>query len=833
MDDNLSNSTFVVMMNEFLDRLSEKIRSTNTSNTTDNSEILNQIKNILDDIKTQNGSKSDTTYHTSPENRDIGDKVAQAIKETYDVGESSVLSEMESQKTLLQEIAEQEETQKKLQSDVKDGIKEATHHIKNIASKVSTQMSTGKLELGPFSGFVSIMQNSETLYRNAVAMGQDFGGSILTMRNTMSQSGMTLDQFNKALTSGSQGLRMMGMNAFSGFAGAVNKSVKALGDLGMTGDQLSEAMSTYSDGLRTSGRLGMMNQQQMTTGFRDFALAATQLSHDVGISRQEAMERLNRAKSMPDINLLLRGIGERGRQTTDQIMAGFENSPLLKSIFQSQVYTAQLGAAPTAEVAKLLSAAGPNAYQIYSQGAAIERRIQRSSTSEEANRLRQEYYQVMSKLTANVDQRQAYFGLQGNAYGQMATNLYGETQAFNFNQVARNTGETPKTQAEIGGTDSITRAVLQTNHTMQEFVNHYDMLKTQIISSNQELITNVIKTYNSLEQFLTGKIDYLTGLIKGSYGASSGIGSAIGTLANHPGATLLGMGALAVMGHGAVGGLVRSGIKAGSAAIHIIRGTTPAKAASAAENIVKDTKAASTVSKVVESSGIMNGIKSLFGRAAPIASETSTLGRVASVAKMIPGVSLLSRASPWIGAGLLASDLYGDYNKITSQNTGKTKQEQAEQSQSKWGAYASLGMTGLGAIGGGLLGSFLMPGVGTVGGALAGADLMHSVGDIFGNNLYKTLHPESWYRTNPNVPTHLYPQNNQNTEQPQDQSLDQDQPDFYNQPFNQIPQVKNPVDDILKKMSDNSDASNVLLRQMLTRLEDLNRNIRNNSGIVN
>lgn len=826
----MNNSTFMTIMQELLDRLADKI---NRGNSTDNSDTLKSIQKILEDMK--DSASSDMQDHSEGNNQTTMDsRIVEAIRNTYSSGESSLLSEMEQEKTLLQEIADNTEEEKKDSKDAVSHLKDIANKAKHTSENLHRQFSSGNIELGGFSSFTRMMLDTENYYRNMVSMGQDFGGSMITMRNVMNQSGMTLRQFNDAIMNGSQGLRMLGPQTFSSFAHAVNGSIKALGDLGMTGDQLNQSMSTYIDGLRVSGRLNSMNSQQFMTSFREFAVNATQLAHELGISRTDAMNKLNEARSAPDINILLRGLSEQQRGAIDHISAVMNNSPAMKSLMSSQLYTARVGAAPTMEVARTLAASGPEAERTYRQGAEILRRITSSTNNEDRRRLEEQYFRTLQNLGNNIGSAQGIASHYGNQYGNMAVELSGELARLNPRTIADNISNGPKNDREISGSDKLTQAVLQTNHTMQDFVNHYQHLTTALIESNQKFIATTIDAYNHIVDALGKKIDDLGSKMVSIPGAITNPLSFIPrAMGDHPWLTLGGILTAHLVGGRVVGGIART-------AINAIR---PGAAASGA--------ASTAAGSASSSGGIVSAIRGLASRLMPSAGTASTGGRVASGLRAAASTTLSSGLLTTLGriSGVLSvidvgSNLYSDYNTLTKKAPDKNASilEKDKYGREQWSAY------------GNLIGTSIFGGIGAILGGAYGASVGASVGgdvmSYLGKSTYNTLHTSTAYENKDHTSNLLdvlkakkdnndknnHPDNNVNNPNHNSSQTTQNNQPVNPANINPHPTLRdspNPGLDKIERAIHSSTTEFVTkFDQMLNKMDDINRTLKNNGNVV-
>ena len=152
------------------------------------------------------------------------------------------------------------------------------------------------------SGFQKLAKFQEdqlATYRTLTNSGVTFGGSLTYMRNAISQTGMTVDEFNRVFTKGS--------DAFSRFGGTTNEGAEAfarlsktlytsdtgkqLRALGYTTEQANEGMLQYIN--MTGGRTKeeMKNTSQLVAASGRYLEELDALAAITGESRQQLQEK--------------------------------------------------------------------------------------------------------------------------------------------------------------------------------------------------------------------------------------------------------------------------------------------------------------------------------------------------------------------------------------------------------------------------------------------------------------------------------------------------------------------------------------------------------------
>lgn len=829
------NPTILIMLIESIQNLINSMTTNGAgegnqnanSDTSGYEQLLRELRDSLNNLRQQQDSNTQNIKEALQENQNnskidensLSSAISSAFDNIYSPGEASLLSEEKAQTTLLQDIANQEKTN----SSILDHMREFTNRARGALSSANRQLSTGELDTSVFGRMTNAISQNIDMYRAMVANGQDFGGSIISMRNVMNQSGLTLEQFSTSIQSGTQGLRMLGVQGFSQFAASTNKAALALGDLGMSGDRLNEFMGTYLDNLRAQGRLGTLNNNQLTESMRDFATQAAQLAHTMGISQNEAARRMTQQAQNPMLQVLSRGLSERQNNLLQQIGGAFSGNDATQRLFQSAVFSARTGAGVgDISVARNLAATGNQGN--YNELVRTLRQLlnNRNLSDSQSADIRRQLYAVTSRIgnapinSGIISGAQYGIGSTGEAF-----NFIGGIRANNFGQAARNISNEP-TQGTLSGTDNLTRSLSRTDHLQQQLVNSYESLLTKVIDVNQQFLSKIVDINNNILNAASHLLDRSsTGLANLSGHLTSPTMPLLNAAANHP---LITAGLL----YAGPTLMNRTFLRGARSLLGGIRNLIPSG--------IGGVRTAGEGSAGAVTRGIAS-IPSAISRIIPSAIRTGVGSIMETFASRAGGMMLASRIAPLATAGMAAGSLAAigggayvggkitgtDYSSILRSHTnGETAQQSYDLDRNRWKSYAS--------IGGGLLGG----GIGTVFGAVPGA----LVGSMVGSTTlsYGAGKLYDWTHQSPITPrqTNILPQTQQQNATQQDTSQTQNP---LNNPNINTQQRENNLDNLIKNLNDtmanNGNISNKNNADILKKLEDLIRAVKNNSNNIN
>ena len=729
-----------------------------------------------------------------------------------------MLEAMSKDKTLLQELVTE---QKKGTSEIVKGIKKSADVFAKFGKDMMDQFSRGELKLGPISAINSLIMPNIDRYRAMTAQGQAFGGSIIQMRRTMTSSGQSLDQFSNMVTSGQQGVRMLGMNDLAKFSKTVIGANAALGDLGLSVDGVNEYMGAYLENLRLQGRMGTLNADEMNKSYRQFVVDVTDIAHNLGISREEATRRLNERAKDPETTFLaaVGGLSAQQRSAFDTLQAQYGNSPMMKKVLRDAfLNTIMPGYGRSIDVNAAL-AGQPGGEQAWQGIVSGVRNAINNPTAANTNAQAGLIGNSFNRLAGRPNQSQLGAFISGNLNGQdirstrNALDLKMEVLSANVKQIADNSKSAP-TENQLGGTDEITRELSKVDKSAQNLANAFQQVQNDLLEANQKFLANMLKLQNNITNSVAGLTrSSSSAATSWTGGITDFLSKGVGIAASHP---------LLSLGVGGAGAAGLSYLKARSASKTADLVKNMLKSKFSQEAIEEELAKRSFLGRIVNAarsgnilSGIGNGIRSAGGsllRATSFLKNTGSLSRLATLGELVPGLGLGGVALAAGGAGIGAGELTGiKYSSIwTSHKADETEAQKRELDRNRWRSYGSILGTG---IGGGL-GAYFTGGLGTFAGAAAGSATLGGAAGW----LYDALHPEQSQNNN-KLSDQLKPDNTDN----------QGRPTTGPDPLSDIiGQLRNLNDNI----SSNSMTQDKSLSDIVSRLDDLNRIVKSNGNRI-
>ena len=127
-------------------------------------------------------------------------------------------------------------------------------------------------------------------YRELLASGEGTVSSMQDMGRQAAAAGMTVEQFVKAMTEGTQGARQLGAIKFGDVRKSVVEMSKASGYMGMLPDQITQVTSTYAEILRMQGAGQNRSSEQMANGIINLVKTSETTAHILGKTREDALE---------------------------------------------------------------------------------------------------------------------------------------------------------------------------------------------------------------------------------------------------------------------------------------------------------------------------------------------------------------------------------------------------------------------------------------------------------------------------------------------------------------------------------------------------------------
>ena len=829
MDSDLN--TLLVFFKEAIDKLSSTIKDEGHSNNQKLIDELKKTRDKLDGISKEASKPQNTDTKEKPEAQKVDVKIDQKQDRTFWSGvkdallhpnkkaEQTMLEAMSKDKTLLQELATE---QKKGTAEIVRGIKKSADIFSKFGKDLMDQFSRGELRLGPISAINSLIMPNIDRYRAMTAQGQAFGGSIIQMRRTMNNSGQTLDQFSNMVTTGPQGVRMLGMNDLAKFSKTVIGANAALGDLGLSVDGVNEYMGSYLENLRLQGRMGTLNADEMNKSYRQFVVDVSDIAHNLGISRAEAATRLNEKAQDPETTFLsaVGGLSAQQRTAFDTLQAQYGNSPMMKKVMRDAfLNTLMPGYGRSIDVNAALAGqpGGEQAWQGILSG--VRNTINNPSAAN-TNAQSRLIGNSFNRLAGRPNQSQLGAFISGIVNGQdirstrNSLDLEMEVFAANTKRIADNSNSAP-TESQLGGSDQITRELSNVDKSAQNLANSFQKVQNDLLEANQKFLANMLKLQNNITNSIANITRSSSSAVTWTGHITNFLSKGVGMAADHP---------LLSLGVGAAGAAGISYLKARSAArtANLLKNMINSKFTP--EEITEELAKRSFLGRLVNAarsgniiSGMGNGIRTAGGsllRGASFLRNSASLSRLASIGRFGVGAlgSPLGIALSAGGAGIGVGELTGvNYSSIwTSHKANETEAQKRELDRNRWRSYGSILGTG---VGGGL-GAFFGGGIGAIPGAAVGSGALGYAGGW----LYDAFHPSQKQNIN-NISDTLKPDNTNN----------RNQQDIKSDPLSDIiAQLRNLNDNI----SGNSMNQDKGLSDIVSRLDDLNRTVKSNGNRI-
>ena len=146
-------------------------------------------------------------------------------------------------------------------------------------------------------------------YRDLLSSGEGSVSSMQDLGRRAAAAGLTVDQFTKAMTEGTDGARALGAIKFGEVRKTVVEMSKASGYMGMLPDQITQVTSSYAEILRLQGQTQNTSQDQMASGIMSIVKSSETTSHILGITRDEALKAQAELAKDQQLNAVMRAKG--------------------------------------------------------------------------------------------------------------------------------------------------------------------------------------------------------------------------------------------------------------------------------------------------------------------------------------------------------------------------------------------------------------------------------------------------------------------------------------------------------------------------------------------
>lgn len=211
------------------------------------------------------------------------------------------------------------------------GLSKLDGTVTSFAS-VATSMISG-FALGRGVGIVlksltSTVDTAIDSYRSLTNAGQNLGGNLLEISKIANQNGMKMEDFTKALLSGSQGLKQFGGRNFAEASNRLRIATRGFSDLGMNMNSVNDALSDYAEMQRVSGSLEELNTKGFVNTFQTIIKNGTSLAGAFGTSRDEILKAAADLKKSPEIAALTQNLSRDAQDRVTQFLGAIKDDTL-------------------------------------------------------------------------------------------------------------------------------------------------------------------------------------------------------------------------------------------------------------------------------------------------------------------------------------------------------------------------------------------------------------------------------------------------------------------------------------------------------------------------
>lgn len=573
------------------------------------------------------------------------------------------------------------------------------------------------------------LDNTFKAFNQISDTGLTFNGSAEKMRQSAAESGMSLDQFTKSVTSSSNTFRTLSPDQISRFNRSVVDASNSMQGLALTTEQRQDYENDYMSMISSQGQIQQQTTQSVQDGFVNLVKTSRDLSTVFGDSASSiakaATDFLKSRDGFTSATMLTQNQGNV--QTVAMSSRELFNGLGIKEDIQNALLTASATGIMTPALQKFMSASSGNAEQVRAIMSALGPIMRSSSlvSGREAGRLMLSAVHQIANTRTNYDRASVPMRAMMSNYPN--ENYENNISASMTARAARNF-DINGLQQRLEQTDNsanhpdrmLSNAAMANRIETQDIPMSHDAVQTQAMVRFQNTITEGLNLYHSS---MTQATDYLNnnskalshntdiidnmsaamikfiGTLPGSHaligGATMG-GEVLGDMFHAIGGTIGTLGTLAVAGFGRHGGGVNALAKQLARLTRSIPGA---------------------LSKT--------GTRAATG-AAESGAEMAGEGVASSAAsRLLPGVGRLGGGV--VAGGLSAFELMNNYNNY----------KEGKESHDDWkhNNYDEIG-SGVGGVAGAALGSLVGP-LGTIAGGIAGAYIGKTLGDV-GYNFFNS-----------------------------------------------------------------------------------------------
>lgn len=143
---------------------------------------------------------------------------------------------------------------------------------------------------GVLLGVTKSLDETKKTYQEMTAVGQSFGGSMLSMQIAAANAALPLDQFADVIKKNSVVMATLGTKPFFEMSKALRNSLVDVGQLGMTTMQLNSFMGQYMETQRLYGNFETMSSDKSVSAMKMLAVETQKAAQMTGMNREAIMQ---------------------------------------------------------------------------------------------------------------------------------------------------------------------------------------------------------------------------------------------------------------------------------------------------------------------------------------------------------------------------------------------------------------------------------------------------------------------------------------------------------------------------------------------------------------
>lgn len=204
-----------------------------------------------------------------------------------------------------------------------------------------------------FSAVASAANKTYDSFVQMSSVGANFGGSIQEMQRTVSETGLTLDQFTNLVKNNAESLALMGGSAQEGAKrlGRLGREMRASGvetellKLGFTTEQINNGMASFGGTLAKTGALRGMTDKQVAEATGSYLKNLDAVSRLTGQSREDLQKQRDERMRDSQLRLMMANMDAESQANLHALMDSIpkEHSAGLKEIMATGTATSQEG----------------------------------------------------------------------------------------------------------------------------------------------------------------------------------------------------------------------------------------------------------------------------------------------------------------------------------------------------------------------------------------------------------------------------------------------------------------------------------------------------------